>query len=85
MAAIKEGNVQGLAALKGAKVEIMESHQIPAGDMVVGWGLYKMTIPAENGTTTEVQGRFTDLKGERDGKWVYVLDHASIPATPPTP
>jgi len=32
-----------------------------------------------------MEGRFSDVKAVRDGKWVYVMDHASIPVPPPLP
>ena len=31
----------------------------------------------------EILGRFTDVKGQRDGKWVYLMDHGSVPLMPP--
>jgi hypothetical protein len=31
----------------------------------------------------ELDGRFTDVKTQRDGKWVYILDHASAPMPGP--
>jgi uncharacterized protein (TIGR02246 family) len=77
--AIREGNVMSVAAMKGAKLEFTETHQRAAGDVVIGWGLYRITIPGANGKTTGMNGRYTDVKAERDGKWVYLMDHASVP------
>lgn len=31
-----------------------------------------------------MMGRYTDIKAERDGKWVYIMDHASMPLPPPS-
>lgn len=82
---ILEGNRKSFAASPGAKLELTESNQLPAGDIVVGWGTWKLTLPTPDGKTTEVLGRYTDVKAERGGKWVYLLDHASVPLPPPPP
>jgi ketosteroid isomerase-like protein len=82
--AISEGNARMLASLEGARLELTESHEIPAGDVVLGWGLWHMTMPGPDGATVELSGRYTDVKAERDGKWVYLMDHASVPL-PATP
>jgi ketosteroid isomerase-like protein len=81
--AIRKANAESLAALRGARIELIESHQIPAGDVVIGWGKWRLSIPAPDGTVTEIIGRHTDVKAERDGRWVYLLDHASVPLPPP--
>ena len=41
-----------------------------------------------DGTPIEVHGRYTDVKAERDGRWVYLVDHGSVPTSaqePPEP
>lgn len=68
--------------MPGVQMEIVESHQIPAGDMVIGWGLVKARIPGPDGSAEEMEMRYTDVKAERDGKWVYIHDHASAPLPP---
>ena len=30
-----------------------------------------------------VEGRFSDVKAQKDGKWVYIIDRASVPLPPP--
>lgn len=81
--AIRAANAAAFEGMAGAHLELTESHQMPAGDVVIGWGLWRLTMPAADGTTQEMTGRYTDVKAERDGKWVYLLDHASVPAPPP--
>lgn len=71
--------------MKGAHLAITESHQIPMGDVVAAWGLFTLSMPGPDGKPMELHGRFTDVKAERDGKWVYLMDHASLPAPPPPP
>jgi len=82
-ASIVEGATHSFEAMQGAKLEFTESHQIPAGDMVIGWGLWRMTLTTPDGTPQEIVGRYTDVKAQRDGQWVYLLDHASVPLSPP--
>jgi ketosteroid isomerase-like protein len=55
------------------------------GDSVVSWGKWRFTVTPPGGTPEIMDGRYTDLKAKRDGKWVFVLDHASAPLPPPPP
>ncbi|MBW3565700.1 MAG: nuclear transport factor 2 family protein [Acidobacteria bacterium] len=80
--AIRRSNAGLLAALPGAKIELFESHQMPAGDVVIGYGKWRLTVPGPDGSTTEIIGRHTDVKAIRDGRWVYLIDHASVPLPP---
>lgn len=82
-AAVNAAFVQMMPMMKDCKLEITESHQVPVGDVVVGWGLFKLTAPGPDGKPMESLGRFSDVKAERDGKWVYLVDHASVPMPPP--
>lgn len=77
---VREVNLKALAGMAGAKLEITRSRQVPAGEVVMGWGTAKITLPGT--PPTELMVRFTDVKGQRDGKWVYLMDHVSMP--PPT-
>ena len=49
------------------------------------WPVWLSTVPANgDGTSTVLQGRYSDVKAQRDGQWVYIMDHASVPL-PPAP
>ena len=48
-----------------------------------GSGRWKLTIPAAKGPASVIEGRYTDVKAQKDGKWVYIVDHASVPLPPP--
>ena len=72
-----------LAANPGAELELFDAVHIVAGEYVVSHGLWRMSIPTPDGEMFEMEGRFTDLKKEVDGNWVYVHDHASVPLPPP--
>jgi ketosteroid isomerase-like protein len=71
--------------MKGAKLELTESNYRAMGDAVVGFGKWRITMPGPNATTIEMLGRYTDVIAQRDGKWVYIIDHPSVPLPPPPP
>jgi len=81
---VKKGISEFFNSIKGAKLVMTDTNYKIAGDMVIGWGTWRLTMPDGNGSTMEMTGRFTDVKAKRDGKWVYILDHASVPLTPPS-
>ncbi len=81
--AAKAGSVEMFKAMPGAKLENLSHHNDVHGDTVLGWGTFKMTIPTPGGPQV-IEGRYTDVKMMHDGKWVYVMDHASVPL-PPAP
>lgn len=64
-------------------LELLDAHQMVAGEYVIGYGKARMTLTDPEGNPVEMMFRYTDVKTERDGKWVYVLDHASAPMPPP--
>jgi ketosteroid isomerase-like protein len=66
----------------GAKLEILESRNDVEGTVVLGSGRWKLTIPAAKGPAAVVEGRYTDVKAQKDGRWVYLVDHASVPLPP---
>ena len=70
-------------SVKGAKGEFVESNYKVAGEYVIGWGKWLITLPDSAGT--QIRGRYTDVKAKRDGKWVYILDHGSVPLPPASP
>jgi ketosteroid isomerase-like protein len=80
----KAGWEATFAAMPGTQLAFPTMHNIAAGDVVLGWGTWTMTIPNSDGTSTVLQGRYSDVKAQRDGKWVYIMDHASVPP-PPAP
>lgn len=79
---IRKANSAAVASLKGGKLELTESHHIPLQDAVVTWGLWRFTMAVGGGTPIELTGRYSDVKAKRDGKWVYLVDHASAAPMP---
>ncbi len=52
------------------------------GDTAAAWGLFTMLVePAGGGEAFEMQGRFMDVAKNVDGSWLYIADHASVPAS----
>ncbi len=49
------------------------------GDVVVGWGRFELTTMPSLGPEVSIEGRYSEVIGKRDGEWVYLHDHASIP------
>lgn len=81
--AVSEAAHEMVTNMPGAKLELIDMHHRVAGDVVIGWGLWRMTMPNADGEPVVMEGRYSDVKAERDGKWVYLLDHASVPIPPP--
>lgn len=55
------------------------------GDAVLGWGLFKLTTVPSLGPEVTIEGRYTEIVAKHDGKWVYTVDHASVPLSPNAP
>ena len=81
--AIKAGLAGMFGAMPGAKLELTDARNEALGDVVLGSGTWKLTIPAKPKPQV-MEGRYSDVKAMRDGKWVYLMDHASVPL-PPAP
>jgi len=81
--AVRDGVAGFFAGAPGLKAELLETNYMVAGDKVVGWGKWRMTIPTGKGDPMVISGRYTDVKAKRNGRWVYILDHASVPLPPP--
>lgn len=53
------------------------------GDRAVAWGTFTLKLtPKAGGAPVVMAGRFTAVMELRDGKWVYVVDHASADPAP---
>ena len=64
---------------------ISDAHHETRGDFSAAWGQFKMVlVPKQGGDTVIMEGRFADAAKLVDGKWQYIMDHASMPL-PPAP
>ncbi len=67
-----------------------DAHYQTVGSRSVGWGRFVLTLtPKATGKSIALPGRFVVVAEKRNGRWVYVVDHASgepapaaAPATP---
>lgn len=69
--------------MKGAKLELTEMNNKAVGDVVLGWGKWRIQMTMPGGEVMTLIGRYSDVKAKRDGKWVYIIDHASVVLPPP--
>jgi ketosteroid isomerase-like protein len=78
--AVRDGYVDTFKNMPGARLQLLDPHYEAAGNRVIGWGTWRMTIPSSGATLAqELNGRYTEVIAEKGGKWVYVLDHPSVP------
>ena len=65
-----------------ASVSLTDTHYETVQNTGMAWGHFMMTLqPKAGGAPTVMGGRFSSVARKIDGKWVYVVDHAS--ADPP--
>ena len=69
----------------GSTLELTSADYRAEGDLVLTSGTWHLKVPQADGSTAQIDGRFSDVKAERGGKWVYLVDHASVPMPPPPP
>ena len=81
--AIKQAYVEAFKTMSGAKLELTDAHYRVAGEFVLAWGRWQMTMPGPDGNPVTLEGRYSDVKAKRDGRWVFIQDHASVPMAPP--
>jgi ketosteroid isomerase-like protein len=77
---VKQGFVKEFAGANDGRLEMIESNNKAVGDAVIGWGKWRFTMSSMQ---IDVTGRYSDVKAKRDGKWVFIMDHASAPMPPP--
>jgi ketosteroid isomerase-like protein len=81
--ATKEGMAHTFASMPGFKLELIDPVYIVAGDMVICYGTWKGTMTPPGGGQITIEGRYSDVKAKKNGKLVYIMDHASVPLPPP--
>lgn len=84
--ATKDALEKSFAAMSNTTIGLIDANYKAAGDVVIGWGKWRVTMTDSAGQTTMIDGRFTDMRAQHDGQWVYVVDHGSVPfLSPPAP
>ena len=67
-----------LEDVKVTEVRLENAEYRTTGDRSVGWAAFVIVIkPKDGGDEQTIRGRFTEVAEKRNGKWVYVVDHAS--------
>ncbi len=87
--AIRDSYARFFADNKVTNVDLKRLGEKTVGTDSVGWGTYSITYtPKAGGTPKSESGRYTELSRQIEGRWVYVVDHASNeppPASVPKP
>ncbi len=74
-----------LSANTVTECKLYETGYRTSGDTSMGWGRFSLTFqPKAGGAPATLEGRYSDVAVKKDGKWLYILDHASAPL-PPAP
>ena len=69
------------SSFKVLELSLSDTHMETRGDISAAWGLWHMLLePAGGGEAVKMDGRFMDVARNVDGNWLYIADHASMPA-----
>ena len=83
-AAIAELARKLIAATKGAELVLESQESLPLGDgFIANVGHWKQSFTTPGGTRQSVEVRTSEVLQKTDGKWLYLIDHASVGAPPP--
>jgi uncharacterized protein (TIGR02246 family) len=76
--AIRAGYVDFFAAATIKSVKLTELDRISHGDDAASWGTFTVvSVSKADGKETTESGRYTDVSRRIDGRWQYLVDHAS--------
>jgi ketosteroid isomerase-like protein len=66
------------------ETKILDAHHEIVGNLSYAWGRFSVTlVPKAGGDPITMEGRFSDVSRKIKGKWLYIVDHASVNPTPP--
>jgi ketosteroid isomerase-like protein len=83
--AIRKVYEQMLGSMRVRDFVFLEANYETRGTLSVGWGRWVLTGEMKDGAKpVRIEGRFSAVAEKKDGKWLYVSDHASVPL-PPAP
>lgn len=84
--AIREGYVGFFSAFTIKSMTLVEMGESRHGDESTAWGSFTLVMAAKSdGKEVTQVGRYTDLSRKIDGKWMYIMDHASDDPPPAPP
>jgi len=63
---------------------LTQEFETSSGSLAASSGTFSMTVePKTGGAAQTMEGRYTSVAVRKSGKWMYVVDHASLPIPPP--
>jgi uncharacterized protein (TIGR02246 family) len=75
---VRAGIKQMFDQNESVKLEVNELTFVPVGDMIMAVGTATYYLQPKSGPSQKIVERWTDLERKIDGRWVYVMDHATI-------
>ena len=82
-AAIRDGFAGYFANVTVKDAELTPIGEETVGDTKVSWGTYAMRLVDKATQAESLQrGRYTDFSKRIDGRWLYIVDHASDDPVP---
>jgi uncharacterized protein (TIGR02246 family) len=83
-AAITELAKRLVGATKGSEIVLESQDSLPLGDgFIANVGHWKQSFTTPEGERRTVLIRTSEVLQKTDGKWLYLVDHASVGAAPP--
>jgi ketosteroid isomerase-like protein len=83
-AEIRESFRKFLGASTVREMTLTQDFESTSGNLSVSSGTFSMTVePKTGGTAQTMEGRYSSIAVRKNGKWMYVSDHASMPMAPP--
>lgn len=83
-AEIRESFRKFLGASTVRELTLTQDFETRSGSLAASSGSFSMTVePKTGGAAQTMEGRYTSVAVRKNGKWMYVVDHASLPLPPP--
>jgi uncharacterized protein (TIGR02246 family) len=77
-AAIREGYAGFFAGATIKSAKLVELGKVTHGDEASSWGTFTVvSVSKKDGKQSIESGRYTDVSRKINGRWVYLVDHAS--------
>ena len=74
-----------LGANTVTEMTLSQDFETTSGNLAASSGTFSMTVtPKGGGAAQTMEGRYSSVAVKKNGKWMYVSDHASVPL-PPAP
>jgi uncharacterized protein (TIGR02246 family) len=84
-AEIRESFRKFLGGSTVKEMTLTQDFETTSGNLAASSGTFSMTVePKTGGAAQTMEGRYSSIAVRKNGKWMYVSDHASMPA-PPAP